>query len=246
MGVGATRRHASTTAGTPAGAGGSPTTPGPPLRVCVVGTGPAGFYSAGQLLKRLGDGVRVDLLDRLPTPYGLVRSGVAPDHQEAKNVTNGFSAIGQDARVRFFGGVTLGVNVQLAELRGLYDAVVLAYGAEADRHLGVPGEHAANVLPARQFVWWYNAHPDMARVPLDLSRVESVAVCGIGNVALDCARVLLKGAAGLSSTDASDSALAALAAATGRLKDVHIFARRGPVQAARNLGKSIVKTQATE
>ncbi|KAL6753641.1 hypothetical protein V8C86DRAFT_2723128 [Haematococcus lacustris] len=182
----------------------------PPLHFCVVGSGPAGFYTVDRLLKRLGAAVRVDLLDRLPTPFGLVRSGVAPDHQPTKNVTTQFSGVAADPRVQFFGNVTLGKDVSLQELRRLYTGVVLAYGAESDRQLGIPGEHGQGVLSAREFVWWYNGHPDAQHLQLDLAAVRSVAVCGIGNVALDCARILLQPPARLQPTDIADHALAAL------------------------------------
>ncbi|GAX76390.1 hypothetical protein CEUSTIGMA_g3835.t1 [Chlamydomonas eustigma] len=202
------------------------------LRVAIVGTGPAGFYTASQLLKRLGSSVHIDLIDRLPTPFGLVRSGVAPDHQDTKNVTHQYTSIARDERCSFFGNVTLGRDVSLRELRDMYNAVVLAYGAESDRKLGIPGEEAGNVFSAREFVWWYNGHPDAAHLPVDLKNVQSVAVCGIGNVALDCARVLLKGAERLKKTDLASHALQSLQQAAGTIEEVHLVARRGPVQAA--------------
>jgi len=157
-------------------------------------------------------------------------------------VINQFTSLGRDPRVSFFGGVTLGKHVSLQDLRTLYHGVVLAYGAESDRRLGIPGEGAKNVFSAREFVWWYNGHPDAAGLPVDLRRVESVAVCGIGNVALDCARVLLQDPKALSVTDVASHALAALAAPLARdahapkagppLRSVCLVARRGPVQAA--------------
>ncbi|GBF88624.1 NADPH:adrenodoxin mitochondrial-like [Raphidocelis subcapitata] len=201
------------------------------LQVCIVGSGPAGLYTAEKLLKRYGEDVRVDVLDRLPTPFGLVRSGVAPDHADVKNVTNQFTATCRDPRVGYLGNVSVGADIALAELRPLYHAVVLAYGAESDRRLGVPGEDAAGVFAAREFVWWYNGHPDARDLPVSLADVESVAVCGIGNVALDCARLLLKRPAALATTDIAGHALDALRKA-GRVREVQLFARRGPVQAA--------------
>lgn len=184
-----------------------------------------------QLLKAYGDGVQIDVLDRLPTPFGLVRSGVAPDHADSKIVTNQLGAtLAAAPRVRFLGNVRAGADVALRELRRLYHAVVLAYGAESDRRLGVPGEGARGVFSAREFVWWYNAHPDARGLAVDLSRVRSVAVCGIGNVALDCARLLLRRPAELAATDVAGHALAQLARA--KVERVHLFARRGPVQAA--------------
>ncbi|KXZ43745.1 hypothetical protein GPECTOR_81g194 [Gonium pectorale] len=207
------------------------------LHVCVVGSGPAGLYTVDRLLKRYGDKVHVCVLDRLPTPFGLVRSGVAPDHQDTKNVINQFSAVAGDPRVSFFGNVRVGVDVQLEELRALHHAVVLAYGAESDRRLGVPGEEGPGVLSAREFVWWYNGHPDARRLPIDLSKVRSVAICGIGNVALDCARALLAPPARFAPTDLAAHALVQLAGGAGGsgrsgVREVHLVARRGPVQAA--------------
>eukprot|EP00798_Chlamydomonas_sp_ICE-L_P023901 gene23901-9468_t len=192
-----------------------------PVRFCIVGCGPAGFYTAEK--------------DRLPTPFGLVRSGVAPDHQHTKNVQNQFTAVGKDPRVRFFGGVELGKDVSLDQLRGLYSSVVLAYGAESDRKLGVPGEAGTkNVFSAREFVWWYNGHPNATSLPIDLSNVESVVVCGVGNVALDCARVLLQPIDRLAATDVASHAVEALKSANGGagIKHVHLLGRRSLAQAA--------------
>ncbi|GIL67445.1 hypothetical protein Vafri_20832 [Volvox africanus] len=193
-----------------------------------------------QLLKRYGDGVHVSILDRLPTPFGLVRSGVAPDHQDTKNVINQFSSIAGDARVSFLGNVLVGRDVDVNELRALHHAVVLAYGAESDRRLDIPGEDGspgAGVFSAREFVWWYNGHPDARHLPIDLSKVRSVAICGIGNVALDCARALLAPPLRFVPTDLAAHALAQLTGdhQTGggsAVREVHLVARRGPVQAA--------------
>ncbi|KAG2439802.1 hypothetical protein HYH02_010437 [Chlamydomonas schloesseri] len=210
------------------------------LHVCVVGSGPAGFYTVDRLLKKYGGKVHVSILDRLPTPFGLVRSGVAPDHQDTKNVINQFGALAGDPRVSFFGNVHVGRDVALEELRRLHHAVVLAYGAESDRKLGVPGEEGPGVLSAREFVWWYNGHPDARHLPIDLSKVHSVAICGIGNVALDCARALLAPPARYQPTDMAAHALAELGGGGGGgggagrsgVRQVHLVARRGPVQAA--------------
>ncbi|KAG2482330.1 hypothetical protein HYH03_018739 [Edaphochlamys debaryana] len=205
------------------------------LHVCVVGAGPAGFYTIDKLLKRYGDKVHVTLVDRLPTPFGLVRSGVAPDHQDTKNVTNQFSGLAADPRVTFLGHVRVGAgpgaDVSLGELRERHHAVVLSYGAESDRRLGIPGEDGPGVLSARELVWWYNGHPDMRDLPIDLTQVRSVAICGIGNVALDCARALLAPAARFGPTDLAAHALQQLQASGGG-REVHLVARRGPVQAA--------------
>ncbi|GFR51380.1 hypothetical protein Agub_g13809 [Astrephomene gubernaculifera] len=202
------------------------------LHICVVGSGPAGFYTVDRLLKRYGDKVHVSLLDRLPTPFGLVRSGVAPDHQDTKNVINQFSQVASDPRVSFLGNVTVGQDVQLRELRQLHHAVVLSYGAESDRRLGIPGEEGPGVLSAREFVWWYNGHPDARGLNLDLSKVRSVAICGIGNVALDCCRALLAPPTRFQPTDMAAHALGQLLGAGAGPREVHLVARRGPVQAA--------------
>ncbi|EIE19717.1 nucleotide-binding domain-containing protein [Coccomyxa subellipsoidea C-169] len=196
----------------------------------VVGSGPAGFYTANLLLKKFGQQATIDIIDRLPTPFGLVRSGVAPDHQDTKNVINQFTRIGQDERVRFLGNVNVGQDIQLIELRQIYSAVILAYGAESNRQLGVPGEDLRNVMSAREFVWWFNGHPEYAKLPVDLSKVEEVTIFGLGNVALDCARILLKTPESLASTDIAQHALDALK--TSAVKKVHVVGRRGPVQAA--------------
>ncbi|KAF6253362.1 hypothetical protein COO60DRAFT_1273754 [Scenedesmus sp. NREL 46B-D3] len=194
------------------------------VSVCIVGSGPAGFYTANQVRSML-------LLDRLPTPFGLVRTGVAPDHEDTKNVTNQFTRIAQDPRVNFFGNVNVGRDVTVDEIRKLYNAVVLAYGAESDRKLNIPGEVKQSWChAAREFVWWYNGHPDQRDLPVDLSRVESVAVCGIGNVALDCARILLRPVSELATTDVARHALKQLQ--HSKVRQVQLCARRGPVQAA--------------
>ncbi|XP_024518798.1 NADPH:adrenodoxin oxidoreductase, mitochondrial [Selaginella moellendorffii] len=202
---------------------------GMPLHVCVVGSGPAGFYVAKKLLKRF-DFARVDILERLPAPFGLVRSGVAPDHPETKVVINQFSRTAEDERCRFFGNVCLGTDVSLEELRKNYHVVVLAYGAESDHRLGIPGEDLEGVFSARQFVWWYNGHPDGKDLPINLNDVETAVVLGQGNVALDVARILLRSPSELSSTDIAEHAVKALR--TSRIRKVYVVGRRGPVQAA--------------
>uniref|UniRef100_A0ACD5TPU1 Uncharacterized protein n=1 Tax=Avena sativa TaxID=4498 RepID=A0ACD5TPU1_AVESA len=200
-----------------------------PLHVCVVGSGPAGFYTAEKMLKG-HEGVQVDIIDRLPTPFGLVRSGVAPDHPETKIVVNQFSRVAANARCSFFGNVTLGSDVSLSELRRTYDVVVLAYGAESDRSFGIPGEDLRGIHSAREFVWWYNGHPDMYNLAPDLRSTESAVVLGQGNVALDVARILLRCTTELASTDIAGYALDALRSST--IKKVFLVGRRGPVQAA--------------
>ncbi|KAK9830361.1 hypothetical protein WJX72_011281 [[Myrmecia] bisecta] len=201
-----------------------------PLHFCVVGSGPAGFYATDRLLKRFGDAVRVTLLDRLPTPFGLVRSGVAPDHPDTKNVINHFGQWAQDPRVEFVGNVTVGRDVQLTDLRRFYNAVILSYGAESNRQLNVPGRELKGTLSAREFVWWYNGHPEYRHLPIDLSATHAVAICGLGNVAIDCARILLRCPDELAKTDIAEHALAQLRQSA--VKEVHLIGRRGPVQAA--------------
>ncbi|CAL5228332.1 g11441 [Coccomyxa viridis] len=183
-----------------------------------------------QLLKKFGEQAHVDIIDRLPTPFGLVRSGVAPDHQDTKNVINQFTKLAQDPRLSFLGNVTVGRDISLPALRLHYNGVVLAYGAESNRKLGVPGEDLQNSLSAREFVWWYNGHPDYASLPVDLSKMERVAIIGLGNVALDCARVLLRGEDAMGRTDIARHAQEARKRSA--VKRVDIIGRRGAVQAA--------------
>lgn len=180
----------------------------PQVRVCVVGSGPAGFYAAKYLLKDAAR-ARVDMLEALPTPFGLVRAGVAPDHPEVKSVMHDFEKVAADARFRFLGNVRVGEDVRLAELQRHYHAVVLAYGAAGDRELGVPGEHLAGVLSARAFVNWYNGHPDFRDLHVDLSG-DTAVIFGQGNVAVDCARILTKSVDELATTDISQHAVDAL------------------------------------
>jgi adrenodoxin-NADP+ reductase len=162
------------------------------------------------------EGAQVDIIDRLPTPFGLVRSGVAPDHPETKIVVNQFSRVAANGRCSFFGNVTLGRDVSLSELRETYHAVVLAYGAESDRSLGIPGEDLKGIHSAREFVWWYNGHPDMCDLSPDLKNTQSAVVLGQGNVALDVARILLRCKTELATTDIADYALDALCGSTIR------------------------------
>ncbi|XP_060970826.1 NADPH:adrenodoxin oxidoreductase, mitochondrial isoform X1 [Cannabis sativa] len=200
-----------------------------PLRVCIVGSGPAGFYTAEKMLKAHQE-AQVDIVDRLPTPFGLVRSGVAPDHPETKVVVNQFSRVAQHERCSFFGNVFLGSSISLCELRKLYDVVVLAYGAESDRVLGIPGEDLAGIYSAREFVWWYNGHPDCVGLNPDLKSTDTAVILGQGNVALDVARILLRPTAELATTDIASHALAALK--ESNIRKVYLVGRRGPVQAA--------------
>uniref|UniRef100_A0A8B9JES3 NADPH:adrenodoxin oxidoreductase, mitochondrial n=1 Tax=Astyanax mexicanus TaxID=7994 RepID=A0A8B9JES3_ASTMX len=200
----------------------------PTPKVCIVGGGPAGFYTAQHLLKAQDD-VIVDVYERLPVPFGLVRFGVAPDHPEVKNVINTFTQTAQHERCFFHGNVNVGVDVTVKELKKAYHAVVLSYGAEANRCMGVPGEDLAGVFSARDFVGWYNGLPSNQKLNPDLN-CETVVILGQGNVALDVARILLSPLDMLKKTDITQHALEALTAS--RVRRVLIVGRRGPLQIA--------------
>jgi ferredoxin/flavodoxin---NADP+ reductase len=200
-----------------------------PLRVAIVGAGPAGFYVAEHLLRRPDLVVDVDLFDRLPTPYGLVRAGVAPDHQKIKAVTAAFDKIAVHPRFRFFGGVELGKHVDVADLRAHYHQIVYTTGAQTDRRMGIEGEDLPGSHPATEFVAWYNGHPDYRDLQFDLSQ-ERVAVVGVGNVAIDVARILSRTPEELEKTDIAEHALEALRAS--RVREVYLLGRRGAAQAA--------------
>ncbi len=197
------------------------------VSVAIVGSGPAGFYTADALIKS-GAECRIDIIERLPSPFGLIRYGVAPDHQSIKKVANSFGRTALESQVRYFGNVEVGRDLSLEELRGLYDAVVLAVGAPLDRSLGIPGEDKAGVIGSAAFVGWYNAHPDFFGLEPNLD-VGAVAVIGNGNVAIDVARVLVKTAAEMAAGDLPDYAARAIRAAP--LEEVHMFGRRGPMEA---------------
>lgn len=202
-------------------------TPSPSLRVAIVGAGPSGLFAADALLKARDD-VRVDIFDRLPTPYGLVRYGVAPDHAKIKSVTRTFEKTCRDPRVRFFGNVDMGRDLTVDELRERAHAVVLAVGASSDRSLGIPGEDLAGSLSATEFVAWYNGHPDYVALDPFLNATH-VAVVGMGNVAVDVARILAKSVDELRTTDIADHAIEALS--ESRVEEISMLGRRGPAQA---------------
>ncbi len=205
----------------------------------IVGAGPSGFYVAKYLLKELGPDTTVEMLDRLPTPFGLVRTGVAPDHPEVKSVQRDFEKVAEDPRFRFYGNVGVGVDVGMADLAQVYDVLVLAYGAAEDRKLGIPGEDTLEgVVSARTFVNWYNGHPEYATDMALTGMLRDIlaqpgaqaAVLGQGNVALDCARILAKRPEDLAPTDIGEHALEVLR--QSRLGTVSVVGRRGHGQAA--------------
>ena len=199
-----------------------------PVRTAIIGAGPSGFYAAGALLRQKEAHVAIDIFDRLPTPYGLVRYGVAPDHQKIKSVTRIYERTMKDSRVRYFGNVNLGADITHGDLKIHYDQIIYAVGAQSDKKLEIPGEDLEGSFSATEFVAWYNGHPDFRHFKFDLS-VESVAIIGVGNVAMDVTRILAKSVAELSATDITDYALEELRAS--KVSRIHIFARRGPVQA---------------
>jgi ferredoxin--NADP+ reductase len=197
-----------------------------PVTIAIVGAGPSGFYTAEALSKSPVD-CRVDIIERLPAPYGLIRYGVAPDHEKTKNVTRSFDRTAGHERVGYYGNVEIGRDLSLDQLRGLYDAVVVATGAPLDRPLGVPGDDKIGVFGAAAFVGWYNGHPDFRDLAPDL-RTGGVAIIGNGNVALDVARILAKTPEELATTDLPDYVVAALDVAS--VTEFYIFGRRGPVE----------------
>src|SRR5512133_1102716 len=199
-----------------------------PLRVAVVGSGPAGFYAAGALLDAEVP-VEVDMIERLPTPWGLVRLGVAPDHPKLKTVSRAFERIALKPGFRFFGNVEVGRDLTHSDLTGLYDAVIYAVGAQSDKRLGIPGEELPGSWSATELVAWYNGHPDFQELEFDLN-VERAVVVGNGHVALDVARMLARTPEELAPTDTTDPAIEAIGAST--ISDIVVVGRRGPAQAS--------------
>src|SRR5215212_2482115 len=200
-----------------------------PPRVAIVGSGPAGFYAAEHLLRTDDHEFEVDMFDRLPTPFGLVRAGVAPDHPKIKSVIRVYEKTAARDGFRFFGNVEVGREISAAELAQHYNAVIYAYGAPTDRHLGIPGEDLPGSHAATEFVAWYNAHPDFADHEFDLS-CERAVVIGNGNVATDVARMLGLNRDELEATDTADHAIEVLG--DHKIKEILVLGRRGPVQAA--------------
>jgi ferredoxin--NADP+ reductase len=210
-----------------------------PIRIAVIGSGPAGFYAAGHLLKDGAGGhstgghsinFEVDMIERLPTPWGLVRSGVAPDHPKIKSVTRIYEKTAAHPRFRFFGNVVFGEHVSREELLAHYHAIVYATGTPVDRPLGIPGEDLPGSHAATDFVGWYNGHPDHTDLEVDLRSAERAVVIGNGNVAIDVARMLVLAPSELAPTDTADHALQVLS--ESRVSEVVIVGRRGPAQAA--------------
>lgn len=200
-----------------------------PLRVAIIGSGPSGFYAADHLQKQKDMVIEIDMFERLPTPFGLVRGGVAPDHQKIKSVTKLYDRIAQKDSFRFFGNVTFGKDISHADLQDHYHAVIYAVGSSSDKKLGIEGEDLQGSHPATEFVGWYNAHPDYRDLDFDLS-VEAIAVVGIGNVAMDVVRILARSQAELDKTDIASYAQDALA--NSNIKRIYVLGRRGPAQAA--------------
>ena len=199
------------------------------LRVAIVGSGPAAFYAAGALLASEDPRVEVDMIERLPTPWGLVRLGVAPDHPQLKTVSRAFEKIAARPGFRFLGNVEVGRDLDHDELAGLYDAVLYAVGSQSDRRLGIPGEDLPGSWAATELVAWYNGHPDHQQLAFDLSH-ERAVVIGNGNVALDVARMLALTSEELATTDTTDAAISAIV--SSGIREIVVLGRRGPVQAA--------------
>src|SRR6476619_2059682 len=199
------------------------------LRVAIVGSGPAAFYATAALLASEDPPVAVDMIERLPTPWGLVRLGVAPDHPQLKTVSRAFEKIAARPGFRFLGNVEVGRDLDHDELAGLYDAVLYAVGSQSDRRLGIPGEDLPGSWAATELVAWYNGHPDHQQLAFDLSH-ERAVVIGNGNVALDVARMLALTPQELQPTDTTDVAIDAIHAAG--VKEILVLGRRGPVQAS--------------
>ncbi|KAJ9586378.1 hypothetical protein L9F63_019959, partial [Diploptera punctata] len=199
-------------------------------KVCIVGSGPASFYAAQHLIKKVPS-IEVDVYEHLPVPFGLVRFGVAPDHPEVKNVINTFTKTANSPQFRFLGNVTLGKDISLKELRNAYHAVLLAYGADEDKEFGIEGEGLQNILSARRFVGWYNGLPRDVNLPVNLD-VEEVAVLGQGNVALDVARIILTPIDVLKEVEQMLVHFVMGISTNSKIRRVRLIGRRGPLQVA--------------
>ncbi|XP_072386920.1 NADPH:adrenodoxin oxidoreductase, mitochondrial isoform X1 [Diabrotica undecimpunctata] len=197
-------------------------------KICIVGAGTAGFYAAQRLLKKLNS-PEIDIIEKLPVPFGLVRFGVAPDHPEVKNVINTFTKVAESQCVKFLGNVSLGSDITLDQLRSAYHVVLLTYGADESRKLNIPGESLKNVIEARKIVGWYNGTPWDKNLDIDLNG-ETATIFGQGNVAMDVARILLSPVDDLKKTDITEYALESLS--RSKIKTVYLIGRRGPLQAA--------------
>ena len=198
-------------------------------RVAIVGSGPAGFFAADHLFKNNELNIEIDMYDKLPTPFGLVRSGVAPDHQKIKTVTKVYDKIAANPKFKFFGLIEYGHHITLEDLKHHYHQVLFATGAQTDRRLNIPGEDLNRSHTATEFVAWYNSHPDFADLEFDLSG-EKIAIIGMGNVAVDVARILCRSEEELSKTDIAGYAFEKLV--NSNVKEVFMIGRRGPAQAA--------------
>jgi adrenodoxin-NADP+ reductase len=202
-----------------------------PLRVAVVGSGPAGFYTAYRLMNKVQDAM-VDMYEQLPVPYGLVRFGVAPDHPEVKNCQDKFEEVAASPRFNYIGNVQVGTDVPLLDMKPHYDAILFSYGASQDKKLGISGEDMEGVYSAREFVGWYNGLPQFQNLNPRLDHGEEAIIIGNGNVAIDVARILLSSVERLRHTDITEKALETLKA--NRIKSVRIVGRRGPLQVSRS------------
>ena len=203
------------------------TTSRKPLRLAIIGSGPAGFYTAHRLMKKVPNAV-VDMYEQLPVPYGLVRFGVAPDHPEVKNCEDTFEEVAESPRFNYIGNVRVGHDIELAKMKPHYNAILFSYGASEDKPLGIPGEDRLGVFSAREFVGWYNGLPEFRNLQPDLHTGDQAVVIGQGNVALDVARILLTPVDILRKTDIAGHALEALS--RNKIKSVKIVGRRGPLQ----------------
>ncbi len=200
---------------------------GSPLKIVIVGSGPAGMYTADAFLKK-NPNCQIDIIDKLATPYGLIRSGVAPDHQTTKNVTRAYDKVMRNEKVRFVGNINFGKDLKTSDLTSLYDVVVLAIGTPKDRNLNIPGEELDGVYGAQTFVYWYNAHPEYHHINPNLD-IKTACVIGNGNVALDVARVILRSEQEMEKSDLADHAKDEIF--KHRAQNVHVIGRRGPAQA---------------